>query len=260
MEQIAKQPVSVPEGPPVLADLVADEEGNAIGRDDYDALARKLAENASRKSIQGEDGKARVVYTARFRLVPDHIRKRAIKYQAPVDANAKKQKVPSALVFAVIETESMFNPYARSPAPAFGLMQLVPTSGARDAYRYLYNKDRIVSDTYLYNPDNNIELGSAFLHKLYYDSFDGVESDQARTWVTIAAYNPGAGNVFTTFAGKYSRSRFGSRDNWKKSALKEINRRSPEQVFAYMSRTLPHQETRQYISRVRQRMARYQAV
>jgi membrane-bound lytic murein transglycosylase C len=257
MSEIAKQPVSKPKGPPVLNGQVADEHGNEISQDDYDRLAARLAQQANRKIIRGDDGKRRVVYETRLHLVPDHIRKRAEQFQPAVERQATRHEIRPALIFAVIETESFFNPTARSPAPAFGLMQLVPTSGAREAYRYVYNKDKVVSDTYLYNPDNNIELGAAYLNRLYYNYFKGIESPESRKWATIAAYNTGAGNVFRTFAGKYSRSRFGSYDNWKKTALREINRRTPEQVYQYMRSNLPYKETRDYIAKVRERIDKY---
>ncbi len=158
-----------------------------------------------------------------------------------------------------METESMFNPTARSPVPAFGLMQLVPTSGAREAYRYLYKQDRIVNDTYLYNPTNNIRLGTAYLNRLYYKYLSGIKNAESRQWAMIAAYNTGPGNVFRTFAGKYSKSRFGSRSKWKSAALYEINRRSPEEVYAYLRKYLPYRETRNYMKKVRSRIGKYQA-
>lgn len=264
MPEIAKQPVIKPDWqpeqkdqPPVLDDQVADEKGNNVTPDNYDMFAGDLASKAIRKTIRGNDGQQRIVYEAQFRLVPDHIKKRARRYQKKVNTNATEQSLEPELIFAVIETESMFNPTARSPAPAFGLMQLVPTSGARDAYRYLYNKDRIVTDTYLYNPDNNIKLGSAFLHRLYYDYFNGITSRESRLWATIAAYNTGAGNVYRSFAGKYTRARFGNRQNWKHIALREINQRTPEQVYLHMKAALPYRETRSYIQKVRTRMNKY---
>ena len=52
------------------------------------------------------------------------------------------------VVFAVIHTESYYNPKARSGAPAYGLMQLVPTSGGRAAYRYVYKKDQVLPPSY----------------------------------------------------------------------------------------------------------------
>ena len=57
---------------------------------------------------------------------------------------------------------------ARSHIPAYGLMQIVPKTAGIDAYQYLYNKKRLLSSSYLYNSENNIEIGSAYLHILYY--------------------------------------------------------------------------------------------
>jgi len=271
LPDIAKQPALKPDDQannkihnktnalPVLQQQIADEQGNPVKPEDYDELSKKIANHASPKIIIGNDGQQRLIYETQFKLVPNHIKIRAKKYQHQVNLNASQQQLTPELIFAVIETESMFNPTARSPAPAFGLMQLVPGSGARDAYQYLYQQDKIVSDTYLYNPNNNIKLGSAYLHRLYYDYLKGIHSDESRLWATIAAYNTGAGNVFKTFAGRYNRSRFGNRENWKRIALREINARSPQQVFQFMQRALPYAETRHYIQKVRSRMGKYVA-
>jgi membrane-bound lytic murein transglycosylase C len=258
--EIAKQPVAVPTGAPVLRGQVADNNGNEVTGSDYDQLAADLAEKSTKKLIKGDDGQSRVVYTAQFRLVPDHIRKRAMLYQDEVNNNARRQKVPSALIYAIMETESMFNPMAKSAAPAFGLMQLVPTSGARDAYRHLYKKDRIVSDVYLYKPSNNIRLGAAYLNILYFNYLEGIKDRQSRQWATIAAYNTGAGNVFNAFAGRYSNARFGSRQQWKRIALNEINRRTPEQVYDFLRRGLSNAEGREYVKKVRTRIPKYESV
>ncbi len=259
MQQIARQPVSLPDGDAVLLGQISRDDGTVANADDYPALAHEAANNAEKRILRGNDGRTRIVYEAQLKLVPEHIRIRARKYQPLVNKYAKKHNVPAPVIFAVIETESMFNPLARSPAPAFGLMQLVPTSGARDAYRFLYNKDRIVSDTYLYNPENNIRLGSAYLLRLNSEYLKGIESDQSRMFATIAAYNTGPSNIFRAFVGSYSRVRFGSYANYRKAALREINRRSPEQVYQHLRRHLAHKEARNYIKTVTERTAKYTA-
>jgi len=255
MLEIARQPVAISSGPALLQGQVADAQGHATR--DYQTLARQAAARAEKSVIRGDDGQQRTVYRAQLKLVPGHIRQRAQRYQQDVNTQAAEQRIPGALVFAIMETESMFNPTARSPAPAFGLMQLVPTGGAREAYRYLHNEDRIVSDRYLYHPGNNIRLGTAFLNRLYYKYLAAIENAESRQWAMIAAYNTGAGNVLRSFAGKYSRSRFGNRANWKRAAFQEINRRTPEQVYSYLRQHLPYRETRRYLHKVRSRMGKY---
>ncbi|MCW8830309.1 MAG: transglycosylase SLT domain-containing protein, partial [Gammaproteobacteria bacterium] len=200
----------------------------------------------------------RVVYQTRLKLVPDHIRVRAIKFEPLVSKYATKYGVPPEVVFAVMETESMFNPTARSGAPAFGLMQLVPTSGARDAYQYVYKRDRVVSDTYLYNPENNVHLGAAYIRRLNRDYLGGIKNDDSRMLATIAAYNTGAGNVFRTFVGSsYSLSQYRKYNDYRQAALREINRRSPEEVYRYLRGNLPYAETRRYIKKVTERIDKY---
>lgn len=258
MQAMAKQPVSRPVGDAVLTGQISTDEGEVATQDEYKSIAEEAAAGATKKTLKGSDGKTRVVYQTQLKLVPAHIRVRAAEYLPLVNKYAAQYDVPVPVVFAVMETESMFNPAARSAAPAFGLMQLVPTSGARDAYRYVYKKDKVVSDTYLYNPENNIRLGSAYLRRLNSDYLGGIESEESRMLATIAAYNTGAGNVFRTFSGKYSKSRHGSYSNYKRGALAEINKRSPEQVYQYLRNNLPHAETRRYIMKVTDRMEKYE--
>ena len=136
-------------------------------------------------------------------------------------------------------------------------MQLMPGGGARDAFKFLYSKDRIVKERYLYDPDNNIELGVAYLHLLYFRYFRHIKDPFARTWDSIAAYNTGAQNVIKAFSGKYSKKRFPSRLSWKRHALTTINKMDSERVFLHLHKNLPYQETRNYIRKVRDRMGKY---
>ncbi|MCK5002454.1 MAG: DUF3393 domain-containing protein, partial [Gammaproteobacteria bacterium] len=255
MQQIAQQPVSQPSGKDVLAGQISLPDGAAASQDDYPSLASAAAAGASKKTLKGDDGKTRVVYQTQLKLVPDHIRVRAVKFQPLVNKYSTEFRVPSEVVFAVMETESMFNPTARSAAPAFGLMQLVPTSGARDAYRYVYKKDKVVSDTYLYNPENNVRLGAAYLRRINSGYLGGIKNEESRMLATIAAYNTGAGNVFRTFVGSsYSLSQYRKYNDYKQAALREINRRSSAEVYQYLRSNLPYAETRRYIKKVTERM------
>jgi len=258
MIEISQQPVSVSSGPAVLNGLVANSQGKQVSQQNFTTLAAQSAATATTATLRGNDGVDRVVYRTQLTMVPDHIRKRAAVFVDDVNSQSSRQNLPPALVFAVMETESYFNPVAKSSAPAFGLMQLVPTSGAREAYRYVYNQDRVVSDTYLYEPKNNIELGSAYLNRLYYVQLSGIENPQSRMWASIAAYNTGPSNVLRAFAGKYNKAQHGSYDKWKQGAYKQINDMTADEMYSHLRGNLPYPETREYIKKVGERIGKYQ--
>ena len=257
---IAKKPDQKKrEGGPLLKGQVENAEGEKVTEEN----ASQFAENQVRRSklekeeVSGKDGEKRVAVKASFDLVPDHLKGRAKRYKDLVERRASERDIKPSLVFALIETESSFNPKARSPVPAFGLMQLVPQTGALDAYRFIYDKDKIVTDTYLYDPKNNVKLGVAYMDKVQRVYFAAVDDPMSRQWCSVAAYNTGIGNVLRTFAGKYSSSDFDSRSAWREHALKEINGRDSGEVYSYLKANLPYEETRNYIVKVRKRMPRY---
>jgi membrane-bound lytic murein transglycosylase C len=192
-----------------------------------------------------------------FPLADDHIKKRALKYVDIVIPESKNRNLEHELIFALIETESSFNPYAKSPVPAFGLMQLVPITAGRDAFRLVHKKDIVPTDKFLYNPKNNIVLGCAYLYILFNKYLDEIDDIESRKWCVIAAYNTGIGNIFEAFAGKFSKHRYNSRQIWKLAAFEKINQMSSSQVFNYLSENLKYSETRAYIEKVRSRIPKY---
>lgn len=244
--------------PAVLAGLVANIDNTPLTPAQLAAFAKTMAGTMKSRTLTGEDGKQRVVISTSFKLVPEHIRIRAQKFSESVHTYAYKHEIPAPLVFAIIETESSFNPRAKSPIPAFGLMQLVPRTGARDAYKFVYSKDKVVKEKYLYNPDNNIELGTAYLHLLYYRRFNKIKDPESRTLATIAAYNGGPDSVISSFTGRYSRRNYPSRFSWRRHAYKKINKLSADEVYQHLRAFLPARETRKYLKKVRNRMEKYE--
>lgn len=96
-------------------------------------------------------------------------------YDSMIRASAERHGVDPALVKAIIHTESSFNPYARSPAGAQGLMQLMPGT-ARD-----------MGVMNVWDPAQNIEGGVKYIAWLSqrFSNRDHI----------IAAYNAGHANV-----------------------------------------------------------------
>jgi membrane-bound lytic murein transglycosylase C len=260
--EIAKNPEATEEDAdkePVLKDQIKDKKGNIVTEENAEEFAKELIKDkkVKVKNVKGDDGKSRLVVSVDFPLVPDHLQKRVDKYKALVFEEADKRKIDSKLVFALMETESAFNPTAKSPIPAFGLMQLVPVSGGRDAYKFVHGKDMAPTDRFLYEPSNNVELGTAYLYILYYRYLSEVKDAQSRLWCAVASYNTGVGNLLNTFAGTYSTKRFKNRSEWRNKGFGKINSMSSEEVYNYLKKNLPYEETRKYVVKVRDRMPKY---
>jgi len=107
-----------------------------------------------------------------------------LRYSTNVRVYAHQDHLDPALLAAVIESESKFNPEARSDAGAIGLMQLTPST-AKGIAKYTGGSRFRISD--LTNPDINIRYGAWYLGHLM--SKYGNERD------ALAAYNAGQANV-----------------------------------------------------------------
>ena len=225
--------------PPYLLGLVVDQQGQPIRTPaQAEAFAASTLETATKSRPVDQNGTAKQALIAEIKMVANFSNKQAEKYRATVTRFAEQFKISPSLIFAVIRTESNFNPFAVSSAPAYGLMQLVPTSGGRDAYRKAKGTDTIPSREYLFDPENNIELGSAYLNVLSYNLLENIGNEVSREYCVISAYNTGPRNVFKTFAS----------DNT--AALNQINNLEPPAVYDRLRNNLPYQETRDYLVKV----------
>ncbi len=112
-----------------------------------------------------------------------------IKYERLVENACSEYDVEESLVYAVIRTESGFDPDAVSSAGAIGLMQLMPdTFTWLQNYRTKFMPDEILDSDELYDPSVNIDYG-VFLLSYLMEHYDNNES------LVICSYNAGYGNV-----------------------------------------------------------------
>ena len=183
-----------------------------------------------------------------YKLPDNTLSNQAKRYLPEVQQQAKRYNLDPALLLAIIHTESSFNPLARSPIPAFGLMQIVPTSAGKDVSNFLQGKPLLLSPEYLFQADNNVEAGSTYVHILSNRYFKNVRNVQSRIYMSIAAYNTGPGNVAKTLSGSKSLNQ----------ASIAANAMSAEKVYTLMVNNLPAQETRNYLQKVVKRTAYYQ--
>ena len=93
-------------------------------------------------------------------------------YDGLITEHARANDVRPDLVRAVVQVESAYNPYARSPKGAQGLMQLMPATAQQFGVKNAYN------------PEENVRAGVAYLRQL----LDRYENNEE---LALAAYNAG---------------------------------------------------------------------
>jgi soluble lytic murein transglycosylase-like protein/TolA-binding protein len=143
-----------------------------------------------------------------------------------VERESANRSLDAYLVAALIRQESLFDPDARSPANALGLMQIVPTTGERlaaESGRMGFQSER------LFDPAENIALGTLYLRELL-GRYDGNLSR------VLAAYNAGEAAV----------------DKWL--------RRYPDVQDDEFVESISYRETRAYVKRVLANRRLYRAV
>ena len=224
---------------PYLFNLIHDQQNKPVRTPaEAESFVTYLLEKKSATRAITQEGTKKTVHFVKITMVSNLAAKQADKYRTLVRQFAQQYQISPSLVFAIIRTESNFNPFAVSSAPAYGLMQLVPTSGGREAYRKAKGQDVSPSREYLFDPANNVELGAAYLNVLMFNQLAPVTHNVSREYCVIAAYNTGPSNVFRTF----------SRD--RTTAVDQINSLQPSGVYTKLRQHLPYEETRHYLEKV----------
>ena len=140
-------------------------------------------------------------------------------YPAPGAIGTGSQKIDRELMLAIIRQESEFNPGAKSPRGARGLMQLMPGTASfvgRDRRFRGSRRDR------LFDPETNLELGHRYIKILLNEKY--IRGDLFKMMV---AWNAGPGNLI----------------KWNKS----VNYGKDPLLFI---ESIPSKETRIFVERV----------
>jgi len=238
------------DGQPILKDQLVDASGKVVkGMSNTLNFAKSVVNTQSKKVRMhfSKDGKKRTIISLKLPLSNDHIAKRRDRYKDLIVIEARRFNIPPEIALAIAETESAFNPKAKSHVPAYGLMQLVPKSGARDAYQWIYKKDKYVSGRYLYKPKNNVELGCAYLSMIRHHYFSRIRDDERAYICAIPAYNTGVGNVSKALVDKANI----------KKASKKANKMSTEELYDKLYTDLSSKEARNYLKKVWTRKENY---
>ena len=113
-----------------------------------------------------------------------------LKYTQLVEEYSAEFGIEKELLYAVIKTESSFNPNAVSSADAVGLTQITP-----ETFEWLKTKlGEEDSELSLFDPETSIKYGSFFLSYLL-NEFENTDT-------AVAAYHAGRGRINGWLADK----------------------------------------------------------
>ncbi|PHM63352.1 putative transglycosylase signal peptide protein [Xenorhabdus ishibashii] len=219
---------------PFLYGQVLDNSGEPIR---WEWRARHFANYLIQNKLQKRQSGLHIIWSVTIQLVPNHLDKRAHKYLPIVRKASIKYGVDESLILAIMQTESSFNPYAVSRSDALGLMQVMQHTAGRDVFK-MQGKSGQPSRNYLFDPENNIDAGTAYLSILQNTYLGEIKNATSRRYAVITAYNGGAGSVLRVFS------------NDKKQAVQIINSMEPGDIYATLTNKHPSAESRRYLIKV----------
>ncbi len=187
-------------------------------------------------------------YKVRIYLTSDHTTISSVKYYDLIAAASRRHQVPISLVYGVIETESAFNPKARSGSNAIGLMQILQRQAGREYFQRIEGYDHVPSESYLFNTANNVEVGTAYLAILANRYLYKIKHATTRQYAVIASYNGGAGNLFKSLSPSGNKAK----------AINRLNRMSPPEAYRFITQRHNREETRNYLKRVKSYQKKYE--
>ena len=159
-----------------------------------------------KKTIIKKDIKTRIannktIYFVKIPFKKDSIVKLVNLFIEDIEKYTKRYHLNKSYVLGIIDVESSFNIEAESKMGALGLMQLVPSTGARDAYFTLTRENKIPSRDYILNPKNNIELGCLYIYIIQnkYLHTKNIYDDKKVQFITSTSYNAGVGTLKKSF-------------------------------------------------------------
>ncbi|MDR2726818.1 MAG: transglycosylase SLT domain-containing protein [Deltaproteobacteria bacterium] len=159
-------------------------------------------------------------------------------YSFTIGVYATKFGLDRRLIYAIMHTESGFDPSSISNRGAHGLMQIVPDSAGYEVHTYLHGVAGRPDTAALLNPFTNIQYGVTYLHLLLRRHMAGVKDPLSREYCAVAAYNIGPGAVLKVFGATRAK------------AFEAINALTPAELYADLLKRLPAAETRAFLRKV----------
>ncbi|MEC4728941.1 murein transglycosylase domain-containing protein [Shewanella sp. D64] len=182
-----------------------------------------------------------------IKMVADHTKIAGGKYIQYAQASGRHYGIAPELIMAIMETESAFNPMARSRSNALGLMQVKANTAGRDYFSLIKGYKHTPTSAYLYDPQKNIDLATGYLQILSTRYLTGITHPKKLEYAMISSYNGGSGNLWKSLDPKANRTK----------ATARINKMSVSEFYWFLTNRHIRGETRHYLTKVSNKQKKY---
>lgn len=186
-------------------------------------------------------------FTVTIAMVKTHKDIAGGKYVKYAKDAGRQYGVPVSIMMAIMETESSFNPLARSRSNALGLMQIKADTAGRDYFSIIKGYKHTPTSAFLYSPKNNIEVAAGYLSILGDRYLVGIRDPKKLEYAMISSYNGGAGNLWRSLDKKGNKTK----------AIARINKMSTKEFYWFLTNRHIRQETRNYLKKVNGKKRKY---
>jgi len=172
-----------------------------------------------------------------FALTSNHTQIRKQRYQSLINQTAQRYAIDKNIVTAMIQVDSLFNPYALNSNGRIGLMQISSSIG-QDVFLQQKKYPFKPQPNWLFNNTNNLDIGSSYLTLLDKQYLKEITNPKSRYYAMLASYIAGPQNMLQTFSKN------------KKEALTIINSLSSYEVYQSFTNTQSRTDIKNYVSAV----------
>ncbi|WP_017222782.1 murein transglycosylase domain-containing protein [Moritella dasanensis] len=221
-------------GTPFLYQQVKDNDGKAMK---WHWRASRYANYLIKHKRKQVTVNGNQITSVSFTLSSNHTKIRQQRYQAQINQAAQRYKIDKNVVTAMIQVDSLFNPYALNSQGRIGLMQISSSIG-QDVFHQQKKYPFKPQPNWLFNTNNNLDIGSSYLNLLDKQYLKAINNPKSRYYAMLASYIAGPQNMLQTFSKN------------KKEALSIINDLSSYEVYQSFTNSQSRADMKNYVSEV----------
>ncbi|GIC76369.1 membrane-bound lytic murein transglycosylase C [Moritella sp. F3] len=177
------------------------------------------------------------VTSVSFALTSNHTQIRKQRYQALINQAARRYSIDKNTITAMIQVDSLFNPYALNRNGRIGLMQISSSIG-EDVFHQQKQYPFKPQPNWLFNNANNLDIGVSYLTLLDKQYLKEIKNPKSRYYAMLASYIAGPQNMLQTFSKN------------KKEAFRIINDLSSYEVYQSFTNAQSRRDIKNYVSAV----------